>query len=47
VQTARTGLAAALAEMVATGEVSEAKALEMAHAYLHDTAVSIYPGKVH
>ncbi len=36
-----------LAEMVATGEVSEAKALEMAHAYLHDTAVSLYPGKVH
>ena len=47
VQTARTGLAAALAEMVAAGEVSEAKALEMAHAYLHDTAVSLYPGKVH
>ena len=47
VQTGRTGLAAALAEMVATGEVSEAKALEMAQAYLHDTAVSIYPGKVH
>ncbi len=47
VQTARTGLAAALAEMVASGEVSEAKALEMAHAYLHDTAVSLYPGKVH
>jgi len=47
VQTARTGLAAALAEMVATDEVSEAKALEMAHAYLHDTAVSLYPGKVH
>jgi len=47
VQTARTGLAAALAEMVATGEVSEARALEMAHAYLHDTAVSLYPGKVH
>ena len=47
VQTGRTGLAAALAEMVATGEVSEAKALAMAHAYLHDTAVSLYPGKVH
>jgi uncharacterized protein len=47
VQTARTGLAAALAEMVATGEVSEAQALAMAHAYLHDTAVSLYPGKVH
>jgi hypothetical protein len=47
VQTGRSGLAAALAEMVATGEISEAKALEMAHAYLHDTAVSLYPGKVH
>ncbi len=47
VQTARTGLAAALAEMIATGEVTETKALQMAHAYLHDTAVSLYPGKVH
>ena len=47
VQTGRQGLAAALAEMVALGEVSEAKALEMAHAYLHDTAVSLYSGKVH
>ncbi len=47
VQTARTGLAGALAEMVSSGEISEAKALEMASAYLHDTAVSIYPGKVH
>ena len=40
-------LAAALAEMVSTGEITEAKALEMAHGYLHDNAVSIYPGKVH
>lgn len=47
VQTARTGLAAALAEMVATGEVTEAKAVEMAHGYLHDNAVKLYPGKVH
>ena len=47
VQTARTGLAAALAEMVAAGEVTEAKALEMAHGYLHDNAVKLYPGKVH
>jgi hypothetical protein len=47
VQTGRSGLAAALAEMVAAGEVSEVKALAMAHAYLHDTAVSLYPGKVH
>jgi hypothetical protein len=47
VQTARMGLAGALAEMVASGEITEPKALEMAHAYLHDTAVSLYPGKVH
>jgi predicted TIM-barrel fold metal-dependent hydrolase len=47
VQSAREALAGALAEMVSEGEVSEAKALEMAKAYLHDTAVSLYPGKVH
>ncbi len=47
IQTARSGLAGALAEMVATGEITEIKAMEMAHAYLHDTAVSLYPGKVH
>ena len=47
VQTARQGLAAALAEMVAMGEVTEAKAMEMAHGYLHDNAVKLYPGKVH
>jgi hypothetical protein len=33
--------------MVSENEISEAKALEMAHAYLHDTAVSLYQGKVH
>jgi hypothetical protein len=47
VQSAREALAAALAEMVSEGEVTEAKALDMAKAYLHDTAVSLYPGKVH
>ena len=47
VQTARQGLAGALAEMVAMGEVTEAKALEMAHGYLHDNAVKLYPGRVH
>jgi len=47
VQTARMGLAGALAEMISSGEISEAKALEMANAYLHDTAVAIYQGKVH
>jgi hypothetical protein len=29
------------------GEVSEAKALEMAKAYLHDTATSIYERNTH
>ena len=47
VQSSRTALAAALAEMISMGEVSEAKALEMAHGYLHDNAVGIYEGKVH
>jgi hypothetical protein len=46
VQSARQGLAAALAEMISMGEVSEAKALEMAHGYLHDNAIRIYEGKV-
>ena len=36
-------LAAALAEMVAAGEVTEAKALEFARGYLHDNAVGLYP----
>src|SRR5581483_2865163 len=47
VQSGRMALAAALAEMVSEGEISEARALEMAKAYLHDTAASLYPGKVH
>ena len=47
VQSGRTALAAALAEMVSEGVVDERKALDMAHAFLHDTAVSLYPGKVH
>jgi len=42
-RSARTALAAALAEMVATGEVSETKALEMARGYLHDNAAKLYP----
>jgi hypothetical protein len=46
VQSARTALAAALAEMVSEGEVTEAQALQLAHGYLHDNAVSIYNGKV-
>lgn len=44
---ARQALAAALAEMVSSGEITDAKAIEMAHAYLHDTAVSLYPSLSH
>jgi uncharacterized protein len=47
VQSSRTALAAALAEMISAGEVTEAQALQMAHSYLHDNAVSLYSGKVH
>jgi uncharacterized protein len=43
VNSARMALAAALAEMVAEGEVTEAKALELAHGYLHDNAAKLYP----
>jgi uncharacterized protein len=47
VQSSREALAAALAEMISEGAITEARALEMAHAYLHDTAVKLYPGRVH
>lgn len=47
VQSARMALAAALAEMVSAGEVTEPQALQMARGYLHDNAVRIYEGKVH
>jgi uncharacterized protein len=47
VKSSREALAAALAEMISEGEITEARALEMAHAYLHDTAVKLYAGKVH
>jgi hypothetical protein len=43
-KSARMGLAAALAEMVSMHEISEKRALELAHAYLHDTATQIYQG---
>ena len=46
-QSSREALAAALSEMISEGEVSEAQALQMAHAYLHDTAVKLYGGRVH
>jgi hypothetical protein len=39
----REALAGAVAEMVSAGEINDAKAIEMAHAYLHDTALSLYP----
>ena len=45
-QSARMALAAALAEMISEGEVTEPRALELAHAYLHDTAVKLYDGRV-
>lgn len=47
VESARTALAAALAEMVSMRELTEAQAIELAHGYLHDNAVKLYPGKVH
>jgi len=47
VQSSREALAAALAEMISEGEITEPRALEMAHAYLHDTAVKLYAGRVH
>ncbi|HVI10879.1 MAG TPA: amidohydrolase family protein [Candidatus Binatia bacterium] len=46
VHSSRTALAAALAEMVSEHEITEARAMELAHAYLHDTAVKLYRGKV-
>jgi len=42
VQSARTALAAALAEMISMGEVSETQALKMARGYLHDNAAGLY-----
>jgi hypothetical protein len=44
-RTTRTGLAAALAELVEEGAFSEAKAMEMARNYLHDTAAKMYGDK--
>ena len=47
VQSARTALAAALAEMISEGEVNESQAMQLALGYLHDNAVGIYEGRVH
>jgi hypothetical protein len=41
-RTTRTGLAAALAELVDEGAVSETKAMELARNYLHDNAARLY-----
>jgi hypothetical protein len=41
-ESARSALAAALAEMISEKEISEQQAVAMAHAYLHDTASRIY-----
>ena len=45
-QSSRMALAAALAEMISENEITQSRALELAHAYLHDTAVRLYPGRV-
>ena len=42
VYSARTALAAALAEMVAAREITESRAMAFARAYLHDTAAALY-----
>jgi uncharacterized protein len=42
VRSARTAVAAALAELVAEGAFTEAKALEVARLYLHDNAAKLY-----
>ncbi len=42
--TTRTSLAAALAELVEEGAITESKALELARNYLHDNAVRLYGG---
>jgi hypothetical protein len=41
-RTTRTGLAAALAELVEEGAITEPKALELARSYLHDNAAHLY-----
>jgi hypothetical protein len=46
-KSSRMALAAALAEMISENEITEPRALELAHGYLHDNAVKLYGGKVH
>ena len=45
VRSARTAVAEALAELVAENAISEAKAMELAHMYLHDNATRLYGDK--
>lgn len=45
VRSARTAVAEALAELVAENAISEAKALQFAHMYLHDNAARVYGDK--
>jgi hypothetical protein len=33
--------------MISGGEITEPRAMDLAHAYLHDTAVKLYGGRVH
>jgi hypothetical protein len=42
VHNARAAAAAALAEMIAAREISEAQAMKIAHGYLHDNAAGLY-----
>jgi len=44
-RSARTSVAAALAELVSEGAFTEPRALELAHLYLHDNAAKLYGGK--
>jgi hypothetical protein len=46
-ESSRRALAAALAEMISENEISDARALQLAHGYLHDNAVKLYGGRVH
>jgi uncharacterized protein len=43
-RSARSAIAAALADLVSEGAFSEEKALELAHMYLHDNAAKLYGG---
>jgi hypothetical protein len=45
VRSARTAIAQALAELVAENAITETKALELAHMYLHDNAAKLYGEK--